>query len=396
MSNDLNGLTNSELEVEIEQSNNIVPLDQKAIPTLNAQIDEFIHSVITLDIQQKDFQDKINSVHQLGHQTIVKTAGFSQRLLSRSMKKMEGDEEAKGIGQSLIDLKQTLEALNPASNTSFFNKRKLLGFIPFGNKIEDYFDKYKSAESHLSTILNALDNGRDELLKDNISIEHDKKQLWALMQQLEQYVYIGRQLEQILTEKLYDIELQNPEKARVIKEEVVFYLQQKITDLLTQQAVSMQSYLSLDLIRKNNFELIKGVERATTTTVAALRTAIVVAQALANQKLVLKQVNAVNKTTEDLIVATSKMLKNQTKDIQIQASSSVINLDKLQVAFNNTFETINMVNDFKIQSIDKMRKNIEVLSQQVEIAQTYLDQNREGEASKQLADYQDKNTIVKI
>lgn len=396
MSNDLNGLTNSELEVEIEQSNNIVPLDQKAIPTLNAQIDEFIHSVITLDIQQKDFQDKINSVHQLGHQTIVKTAGFSQRLLSRSMKKMEGDEEAKGIGQSLIDLKQTLEALNPASNTSFFNKRKLLGFIPFGNKIEDYFDKYKSAESHLSTILNALDNGRDELLKDNISIEHDKKQLWALMQQLEQYVYIGRQLEQILTEKLYDIELQNPEKARVIKEEVVFYLQQKITDLLTQQAVSMQSYLSLDLIRKNNFELIKGVERATTTTVAALRTAIVVAQALANQKLVLKQVNAVNKTTEDLIVATSKMLKNQTKDIQIQASSSVINLDKLQVAFNNTFETINMVNDFKIQSIDKMRKNVEVLSQQVEIAKTYLDQNREGEASKQLADYQDKNNIVKI
>lgn len=396
MSNDLNGLTNSELEVEIEQSNNIVPLDQKAIPTLNAQIDEFIHSVITLDIQQKDFQDKINSVHQLGQQTIVKTAGFSQRLLSRSMKKMEGDEEAKGIGQSLIDLKQTLEALNPASNTSFFNKRKLLGFIPFGNKIEDYFDKYKSAESHLSTILNALDNGRDELLKDNISIEHDKKQLWALMQQLEQYVYIGRQLEQILTEKLYDIELQNPEKARVIKEEVVFYLQQKITDLLTQQAVSMQSYLSLDLIRQNNFELIKGVERATTTTVAALRTAIVVAQALANQKLVLKQVNAVNKTTEDLIVATSKMLKNQTKDIQIQASSSVINLDKLQVAFNNTFETINIVNDFKIQSIDKMRKNIEVLSQQVEIAKTYLDQNREGEASKQLADYQDKNTIVKI
>lgn len=385
----------NEINFEDTPSNKMVQLDQKAVPMLNAQIDEFIQAVITLDVQKNDFQNKVNSLHQLGQQSIIKSASFSQRLISRSIKKMD-DEEAKGIGSSLIDLKQTLEALNPANNTNFFSKRKLLGFIPFGSKIEDYFDKYKSAESHLSTILTALDSGRDELLKDNISIEHDKKQLWILMQQFEQYVYTGRQLEQKLSEVLEDIELQYPEKARVIKEEVLFYLQQKVTDLLTQQAVSMQSYLSLDLIRKNNFELIKGVERASTTTVSALRTAIVVAQALSNQKLVLKQVDAVNKTTENLILATSKMLKNQTKDIQTQATNSVIHIDKLQATFNNTFETINMVNDFKIQSIDKMRKNIEVLSQQVTTAQAYLDQNRENNIEEQLVAYENKDSNVKL
>lgn len=364
----------------------LVVLDQGAVPMLNAQIDEFIHAVVTMDIQQDSFQKKVNSVHHLGHQTVVKSANFSQRLLSRSMKSMDRDEETASIGSSLVDLKQTLEALSPANNSNFFNRRKLLGFIPFGNKIETYFDKYKSAESHLSTILNTLDIGRDELLKDNISIEHDKKQLWVLMQQLEQYVYIGQQLEQRLSEKLAQIELNSPEKARIIKEEVLFYLQQKVTDLLTQQAVSIQSYLSLDVIRKSNLELIKGVERASTTTVSALRTAIIVAQALANQKLVLKQVEAVNKTTEDLILATSKMLKNQTRDIQTQAGSSVIHIDKLQAAFNNTFETINMVNDFKVQSIEKMRKNIEVLSQQVKTANIYLDQVRQGDVQQQLAD----------
>lgn len=381
---------------ETSSSESLIQLDQHAVPALNAQIDEFIQAVVTMDIQKNDFQNKVSSVHQLGQQSVLKSANFSQRLLSRSMKKMEGDEESANIGRSLIELKQTLEVLNPANNAGFFNKRKLLGFIPFGNKIEDYFDKYKSAESHLATILTTLDNGRDELLKDNISIEHDKNQLWALMQQLEQYVYIGRQLEHKLSDVLLDIELQNPEKARIIKEEVLFYLQQKVTDLLTQQAVSMQSYLSLDLIRKNNFELIKGVERASTTTVSALRTAIVVAQALSNQKLVLKQVNAVNKTTEDLILATSNMLKQQTKDIQTQASSSVINLDKLQAAFNNTFETINMVNDFKVQSIEKMRKNIEVLSQQANTARAYLDQVKLDDVQQQFIDYEDKNVDVKI
>ena len=62
------------------------------------------------------------------------------------------------------------------------------------------------------------------------------------------------------------------------------------TDLLTQMAVTVQGYLALDLVKKNNVELVKGVDRASTTTVAALRTAVTVAQAMTNQKLVLEQI----------------------------------------------------------------------------------------------------------
>jgi hypothetical protein len=44
-------------------------------------------------------------------------------------------------------------------------------------------------------------------------------------------------------------------------------------------AVTVQGYLALDLVKKNNVELVKGVDRASTTTVGALRTAVTVAQA---------------------------------------------------------------------------------------------------------------------
>src|SRR3546814_2498731 len=54
-------------------------------------------------------------------------------------------------------------------------------------------------------------------------------------------------------------------------------------------AVTVQGYLALDLVKKNNVELVKGVDRASTTTVGALKTAITVAQAMTNQKLVLEQ-----------------------------------------------------------------------------------------------------------
>ena len=77
------------------------------------------------------------------------------------------------------------------------------------------------------------------------------------------------------------------------------------------QAVNQQGYLSMEIVRRNNKELIRAVERAQNVTVSALRTAVTVASALYNQKIVLEKVQAVNKTTNDLIKSTSEMLKTQ-------------------------------------------------------------------------------------
>ena len=117
------------------------------------------------------------------------------------------------------------------------------------------------------------------------------------MQSIRQYIYVGKKIDEQLEQKVYAIEATDPEKARIIKEEMLFYVRQKNTDFLTQLAVNVQGYLALDTIRRNNLELIKGVDRATTTTISALRTAVVVAQAMTNQKLVLDQITALNKTT---------------------------------------------------------------------------------------------------
>ena len=109
---------------------------------------------------------------------------------------------------------------------------------------------------------------------------------------------------------------------------MLFSVRQKNQDLLTQLAVSVQGYLALDVIRRNNLELIKGVQRATTTTISALRTAVIVAQALADQKLVLDQITALNTTTSNLIESTSEMLHQQSGQINEQAASATVELDE--------------------------------------------------------------------
>src|SRR5262245_64362370 len=121
------------------------------------------------------------------------------------------------------------------------------------------------------------------------------------MQRLRQYVYLAQHLDSSLSAKIAGIEAADPERAKALKEDGLFYVRQKVQDLLTQLAVSAQGYMALDMIRRNNVELIKGVDRATTTTVSALRTAVIVSQALADQKLVLDQITALNTTTSNMI-----------------------------------------------------------------------------------------------
>jgi uncharacterized protein YaaN involved in tellurite resistance len=186
-------------------------------------------------------------------------------------------------------------------------------------------------------------------------------------------------LDEALTQKIAAIESHDPDKARALKEDALFYVRQKRQDILTQLSVVVQGYLALDLIRRNNIELIKGVERASTTTVSALRTAVIAALALGNQKLVLEQVTALNTTTGNIIESTSQLLRQQTIEIANQAANSTVSIEKLQAAFNNIYATIDTIDTFKLAALDSMRKTIESLSSEVARAQEYVERARSAE-----------------
>ena len=200
--------------------------------------------------------------------------------------------------------------------------------------------------------------------------------LWNAMQRLRQHAYVGRAVDDALSRRIAEIEATDPDKARVVKEELLFAVRQRVTDVLTQLAVSVQGYMALDLVRRNNLELIKGVDRATSTTVSALRTAVVVSQALVNQKLVLDQVTALNTTTGNMIEGTSRMLREQSAAIHQQAGSATINLDQLKASFDNVYAALDQISDFKAQALDNFSRTINTLQGEVDGAQRRLDRVR--------------------
>jgi uncharacterized protein YaaN involved in tellurite resistance len=366
-----------------ESASGRVKLKPEDLTELDGQVRSFIDAMTGLDEQDPKFKDCLDRIHTMGNKDIEQSAGVSNRLLDRPVKTLKNGlfDSGSDISRALVDLRTTVERLDPSSQGDLFTPRKLLGLIPFGNRLNEYFDQYRSSQSHLNAIVETLKRGKDELLRDNAAIEQEKVNLWALMERLEKYIYLGKKLDAALDAKARSLDAADAQRARVVREELLFYTRQKVTDLLTQMAVNIQGYLALDLLRKNNFELIKGVDRATTTTVAALRTAVMVAQALVNQKLVLDQISALNTTTGNMIETTSEMLRKQTGEIHQQAASSTIEVDKLRKAFENVYQTMDAIADFKSRSLESMQKTVDSLSTEVTKARTYLDRVRRQESA---------------
>ena len=366
------------------QATAAVKLDPATEAKIDATVQAFVQSLTTVDVHSPDFQKKIDSVTALGDDDIRQSAQVSNRLLDKPAAAMSSGvfDPTSKVANSLVQLRRTVQDLDPAKQGLLSGaEHRLLGVIPFGNKLRDYFHKYESSQANINSIIQALYSGQDELRKDNASIEQEKVNLWAIMQRLQQYDYMAKKLDAAVSQQVTTAQANDPARAKQLQEDVLFYVRQKDQDILTQLAVSVQGYLALDVIRRNNVELIKGVDRATTTTVSALRTAVIVAQALANQKLVLDQITALNTTTGNLIESTSELLRTQSAQIGEQAATSTIKLEQLQKAFDNVYATIDQIDTYKLQALDNMKKTVDALSTQVTKAQTYLERAKQPDSA---------------
>jgi uncharacterized protein YaaN involved in tellurite resistance len=363
--------------VQPDKAAGLVPVREEEKSKLEARVDEFVEDLVAQDVNSPEFGRRVDQITNMGRREIAEAAGQSNRFLERPVRAMD---ETSGVGADLSELRRTVEDLDPSKRGNLLAPRKLFGIIPFGSRLRHYFDSYKSAQSHISTILARLQGGKDELLMDNAAIDVERQNLWQALGRLEQMIFMSKVLDARLEEKAADLDATDPAKARAIRETALFYVRQRTQDLLTQMAVSVQGYLALDLVKKNNIELVKGVDRASTTTVGALRTAVTVAQALTSQKLVLDQITALNTTTAGIIDATGEMMKDNTARIHEQAANATVPLETLSRAFQNIYDTMDNIDSFKLKALDNMKQTVTTLEGEIRKSKQYI-ARAEGQAA---------------
>lgn len=355
---------------ELKAELGLAPVEAPPAPDVDPELDkkanDFVSAILSHDSNDAATQTQQKQIIDNFGLDIQKMAANRSKMLQQPIKSlMNRGEDGGEVAQALVNLKKEVEELNPNEiDLNASGLAKLFGKVPFvGNKISRYFQRYASAQEIIDEIIKSLEKGKDTLVRDNKTLTQDQVTMRALTKQLERLIQMGMLLDEKLVYKLErEIPAEDP-KHRFISEELLFPLRQRIQDLQQQLAVNQQGVLAIELVVRNNRELIRGVDRAINVTVSALSVAVTVALALNNQKLVLDKITSLNKTTSSLISGTASRLRTQGVEIHKQASSTMLNMDDLKKAFSDINAAIDEVSRYRMEALPKMAGQIQEMAQ---------------------------------
>jgi uncharacterized protein YaaN involved in tellurite resistance len=363
------------LTLDVQQARSDLKIEQApAKPAVDPEMDrrasEFADMLANIDPAKVDEQLARKSAVEGAGRELQEKAGQRSKMLQQPIRALsQRGEDGGEVGKALIDLKLQVEALDP--NEMDFSPGwvgRMAGAIPFvGTPLKRYFAQYESAQTVIDAIIRSLEKGREQLSRDNITLIEDQKVMRELTHLLDQQIQLLMLIDQKLQYKLDRDIPATDARHNFIAEELLFPLRQRIQDLQQQLAVNQQGVLAIELVIRNNKELIRGVDRAVDVTVGALQVAVTVALALANQKVVLDKVTALNSTTSDLISGTAKRLRQQGTEIHKLASGTSLDMEALKSAFVDINAAMDEIATFRRDALPKMAGTIlelEKLTQQ--------------------------------
>ena len=366
--------TQEAVKKEVEQL--LMPTEQEQVmikDTAQVKADQIFKIDIDNFEQRKEYTDVID---QFGIND-MKAASNSNAILQKRINSFEitGSENGE-VAQTLAELTLKMKDLDPSHLD--FAKKGVLGNI--FNPVRAYFEKYKTADAEIATIIESLNKGKKSLQNDNVTLELEEKSMRETSKKMQNNIELGLKLDSCLSSGIEQARLDgaDEEKIRFIEEEILYPLRQRIEDFQQVQVVSQQGIIAMEVLRRNNKELIRSVDRANNVTVTALRTAVTVAGALYNQKIVIEKVDALNKTTNHMIESTARMLRQQGVAIHEQANNSTLNADVLKSAFEETFAALDDISNYKREALPRMKQTIEDFRQMAEVGEQRISEMERG------------------
>jgi uncharacterized protein YaaN involved in tellurite resistance len=361
----------------VEAAREAVPLKAETRTAVDQQVAQFIEGLMQQDVHSEEFKNKLDSAFALGRQEVSTAASLMQgRLMQRNFVSAEDSPAYKAIGE----IRAQLDQLNPGNEGDLLAPRKLFGLIPYGNKLQAYFRKYQSAATQLNAAMNQLYAARDEVQKDVADIEATRGKLWEAMQQLAAADHFARTLDEQLAARVAALQGTDPLKAKALEQEVLFYARQNLADIQTQQAVCVNGYLALDVLKKTGREMINGCSRVATTGMSALAVAQTVARATGNQVQVMEMLQGVNTTIGNLITESGKQLNQHVEATGQFAANPLLGIDKIKEMFDQTYRAMDAMDTFRSQAIAAMGQNNAVMKEQIDKSQQYIDRVRQQQA----------------
>jgi toxic anion resistance family protein len=344
-------------------------------------IDQSISAGITADIDS------------MGMAEAKEIALSSNNLMKRQLKELDNSsvKENKKVVKSLMDMENKIVELNPAKAGINWDDPlrggRIFGIkLPFiGDKLQKYIQKTRDASQYIEMVNKELDEG-SRIIRESIGeIDLEKQKNLEITMRSNEYLYLNSAIVKKVESRMVENKLNDKEK-ELVTEVILYPLEQKKSDLNTQIHVAITSYYGLDVIQKNNKELLRGVQRCQMVALPALNTSITMASALADQKNVHDTVGAINQTAGEMLNNVSTMVSSQSQQIQKSAQSETIKRKSIMDNYKKIEDALKKTSEYRLQAHAALKKDNEKMEELTKNAVSMMTANKRHTAEKLLAD----------
>lgn len=358
----------------------ITALDNKAL--------DWVNKVTSINPNSQEFIKHTQAISKIANKAFSSTASLSTNFLNNSSSRKNSASEK--VGKDLASLRNVIEDMAPNEDTF---KSKALAFLPGRNAVKKYFNRFESNVKQMDVIMKSLEKGQATLSQENAELAVERQQLWNDLGSLQEDDELLRSMDNKVVEKINEEKANgNAELVKALEQNVLFNIRQRRQDVMTQTAVTVQSYMAMGMIEENNNKLAQNVERTKTTTATALATSARIAESLGHQKKILEGVDFMRNTTNNLITDNAKNLQKNALEIQRQATTESVDTKVLSDSFDTMFKTMDDMDNFRNEANQNFLKTINSLGEQVNRANQYA-RERNQRLSGELSDNSDRAAI---
>ncbi|WP_454862327.1 toxic anion resistance protein [Peribacillus frigoritolerans] len=302
---------------------------------------------------------------------------FSNSMLEHVQKKDVGE-----VGSIINDLMKKLNELSPdelkPDKPSFFARM----FGKLSGSVQEVLSKYQKTGAQIDRISVKLDRSKNILFSDIVILEKLYETNKEYFQALNVYIAAGEiKLEEIHEKTIPELrksaESSNDQmKFQEVNDMLQFAerLDKRLHDLKLSREITIQSAPQIRLIQNTNQALVEKIQSSIMTAIPLWKNQVAIALTLIRQRHAVEAQKQVSKTTNDLLLKNSEMLKTNTIETAKENERGLVDIETLKKTQANLISTLEETMRIQEEGRHKRRQaEQELASMENELKQKLLE-----------------------
>ncbi|WP_214480929.1 toxic anion resistance protein [Bacillus sp. SM2101] len=326
-------------------------------------------------VKAKSLAEQIDPTNQ---QAIVQYGVAAQAELSKFSHDMLNHVQTKDagpVGEVITELMSRIKEVNPedfeVQKRGFFSRV----FGSFAQSVNNILSKYQKIGLEIDKIGDKLEKNRQMLFRDIMMLDTLYEKNKEYFEALNIYIAAAEvKLEDLRTNTIPILQQKaqssgNQMEIQEINDLMQFVdrLEKRTHDLKLSRQITIQTAPQIRMIQNMNQTLVERIQSSILTAIPLWKNQIVIAITLFRQKKAVEAQKQVTKTTNELLLKNSDMLKANTIDVAKENEKGVVDIETLKQTQTNLLTTLEET--LKIQQEGRMKR------QQIEKDITTMEQD---------------------